>query len=322
MQVKLMIARFPFQNQECPDTTDWLLETVLRCKQDPRISEVLRTREDDTPITMTRNKVLKQAIHSNVDYVLMVDSDMKPDLVPGQDFFPRAFDFALQHNGPCVIGAPYCGPPPLENIYVFRWATWQSDHPNQDIRIEQYTREEAAIRAGFEEVAALPTGLILIAMEGVKRLTPPWFDYEWADPPYNTQKASTEDVFFTRNLSLLGVPQYVFWDAWAGHWKRKCVGRPRLWMVDEIREEFVEAVRRDQKTNERIIDVACGLNFARNGKILPRPVRPVESYHADPAPADPRPGRPATNGEDLPRKDDKDSGAGSKSDQVGVPARR
>lgn len=265
MQCKILFARFPFGNQEAPSVANWLIPTVIKAKADPRISFVDHIEVDDTPITMSRNRVLKHALAKGFDYVVMIDSDMKPDLpvLGAKPFWPGAFDFAWQHNGPCCVGAPYCGPPPHENIYVFRWGKRQTDHPNRDMALDQYSREEAALRGGFEEVGALPTGLILIAMDGVKRLDPPWFDYDYADKPFNTQKATTEDVFFTRNLNLVGVPQYVFWDAWAGHWKRKCVGKPDLLSVDAVRADFRDAVIRNNPVNQRLVDIDCGINKAR-----------------------------------------------------------
>jgi hypothetical protein len=59
----------------------------------------------------------------------------------------------------------------------------------------------------------------------------PWFYYEHPDI-YQSQKASTEDVTMTRDVSLVGTqklgynPVFCNWDAWAGHWKPKCVGKP------------------------------------------------------------------------------------------------
>lgn len=259
MKFSLLIARFPYGGTESAHTTDWLVKTVLAAKADARIGSVEHMSVNDTPITMTRNRVLKAALDRKIDLVLMVDSDMKPDLYLGQPgtkpFFKSSLDFMALHSGPSVVAAPYCGPPPHENIYVFRWANRESDQPNADMRLEQYTREEAAQRVGMEEVAALPTGVFMIDMRAVERLAPPWFEYEYADAPLNTQKATTEDVFFTRNLSLAGVPQYVNWDAWAGHMKTKCVGKPALLTVDSVRKEFREALQRGNHSLERLVDV-------------------------------------------------------------------
>lgn len=256
-KLHVMFARFPFGASEHPDCADWLLPTVMKAKADPRVGEVSHTRVDDTPITMSRNLVLKRAQDQNVDVLCMLDSDMKPDLkirhaVP---FWDSSFDFLVNHEGPCVIAAPYCGTPPHENVFIFRWACRQSENPNADVSLQQFTREEAQQRGGIEEVAALPTGLILIDIRALKAIKPPYFDYEYEDAPFNTKKASTEDVYFTRNLSLAGVPQYVNWDAWAGHHKRKCVGKPTMLTCDSVREQFREAIASGLTDTERLVTI-------------------------------------------------------------------
>lgn len=256
---RVLFARFPYGGTESYRCTDWLVKTVCEAKSDPRISEVLHMSVNDTPITMSRNRVLKACLDKDVDYVLMIDSDMVPDLYHGRrdakPFWRTSFEHVIKHKGPCAIAAPYCGPPPHENVYIFRWAKIQSDHPNFDLRLEQFTREEAAIRAGIQEVAALPTGIFLLDLRALKALKPVWFDYEWTDPPFNTEKASTEDVFFTRNLSLAGVPQYCNWDAWAGHLKTKCVGKPDLLTADQVRDSFRDALVRNVNQNEKLIEM-------------------------------------------------------------------
>jgi hypothetical protein len=264
MQRSVLFARFPGNQVEHPATTDWLVETVLKAKADLRIRDVFHWRISDTPITMGRNLALEHAKKVGADWVLMVDADMHPDLYLGRDpravpFWDAAVDFLAQHNGPAMLGAPYCGPPPHENVYVFQWAKAQSDHPNTDLRLEQVSREEAAARGGIEEVGALPTGLVLLDMRALERLQPPYFDYEWQDAT-QSQKASTEDVVFTRNLSLAGVPLYCLWDSWAGHYKLKCVGKPVPLSVDAVRQQLREAVLRNQPVAERRVIVGEGQN--------------------------------------------------------------
>jgi hypothetical protein len=253
-----MFARFPFGACDHPDTSDWLVSTVLKAKADPRISDLFHWRIDDTPITMGRNRCIQIAKDARADLLLMLDSDMSPDLPEpgGKPFWDTSFEFIYRHydRGPSVVAAPYCGPPPHENCYVFRWASIQSDHPDADMRLEQFTREEAAIRGGFEKVAALPTGLFLLDMRAIERLTPPYFYYEWTDQ-FEQAKASTEDVTFTRDLSLAGVPLYVNWDAWAGHWKRKRVGKPKLITAEQVGKQFREAVLRNHHYGDRLVMV-------------------------------------------------------------------
>lgn len=263
MKVKVLVATFPYGGSEVVAVRNWLVTTAKQMATDPRIESVHHMDVNDTPITMSRNRVAKFALQSGFDYVLMVDSDMHPDMYLGnpaalaKPFWPSSFEFALSHRDrPLCVAAPYCGPPPHENVYIFRWANKQSDHPNADLSLEQYSREEAAIRAGFEEVAALPTGIFLADVRAFERVKPSWFEYEYEDPPYNTRKASTEDVFFTRNASLAGVPQYVNWDAWAGHAKYKVVGKPSLLTCDQVRDSFREALMQPPAHVERLVDVA------------------------------------------------------------------
>lgn len=284
--VKLMLCRFPYGRQEDPDVCDWVTSTVLEMKEDPRISEILRVRIDDTPITMGRNRALKTALEGGVDMVLMIDADMSPDAYLASNpyriaaspealpFWKTSFEFLWRKRkaGEAgVVAAPYCGPPPLENIYVFHWETKASDVPEDDTNytLEQYSRFEAAGKRGIQEVAALPTGLMLIDCEALRRLEHPYTYYEWSDD-VEAKKASTEDVTFTRDLGMLGVPLYCNWDAWAGHWKRKCVGRPHVLGSSQIGHKFKTAVLREYNINpgEELIDVQ---NQTREAASVPAP---------------------------------------------------
>ena len=142
-------------------------------------------------------------------------------------------------------------------VYVFRWQNQQSDNANADFQLEMYDRHTAAKMAGIQECAALPTGLIMYDMRAFELTEPktdadkPWFYYEWSDR-YAAHKASTEDVTMTRDLSLIGTqrlgynPVFCNWDAWAGHWKPKCVGKPVVISASgvsaKLREEWAAGV--------------------------------------------------------------------------------
>jgi len=260
MQFDLLIARFPYKGAEHPDTTDWLLKTQAKTLRDPRVGKVIMSKFDDTPITMTRNAALRLAKHHKVDYILMVDSDMSPDLPleGAKPFWETSLDFALNHRHlPCVVGAPYVGPPPFSNVYVFYWANFMNDCPNPDYKLEQYTRHEAEFQSGIKEVAALPTGLVLIDTRALEFVEPPYFYYEWKDET-ESEKASTEDVTFTRDLSLAGVPMYCNWDSWAGHWKNYCAIKPVSPQVGQLRQKFSSQVKRellaDTKNGEVMVE--------------------------------------------------------------------
>lgn len=239
----LMIAQFPGGTAGISggatawQTARWVAKLAAHLENDERISRVLMKDYCDTPITMTRNLALVDAENESADYVLMVDSDMVPDMYIGDSetakpFFQSSFDFMLQHDleghGPCVVAAPYCGPPPHENTMFFRWTEFQNDDPSKcEFAIELWPRYDAVRLKGIIPVAAIGTGLMLIDMRAVARLSHPRFYYEWKDKR-EIQKASTEDVTFTRDLTLLDppVPIYANMDAWAGHIKRKIVGMP------------------------------------------------------------------------------------------------
>jgi hypothetical protein len=259
-------------SSEVPDVREWMIPTVLEAHKDERIGGIRIWNLADTPITMTRNRAVLMARDYGVDVLVMVDSDMKPDVLGGQPgsqpFFKSSFDFLVSHyaKGPVCIGAPYCGPPPMENVYVFRWNNWASENPNPDFQLEMYDRHTAVKLAGIQECAALPTGLIMYDMRCFSLTEPktesdkPWFYYEWKDK-YHADKASTEDVTQTRDLSLVGTqrlgynPVFCNWDAWAGHWKPKCVSKPQVISASGISEKLKGWWEAKVDPNTRLVDI-------------------------------------------------------------------
>jgi hypothetical protein len=287
---RLMVARFPYRPEE-PETVDWLMELVSSCDRDPRLAETEVVRIADTPITMTRNDAVLRAVQGGYDLLLMVDNDMAPDCESraktpdpeAKPFWPVALDFVLNHPGPCVVGAPYCGPPPDENVYVFRWRNKESHCADPSDSLQMFTREEAAALSGVQEVAALPTGLILFDVRAFAKLPPPWFSYQYKGdgpdcpackqpfPRLQAEKASTEDVVLTRDMSLVGVPQYCAWDSWAGHVKRKVVRKPRPMSPDAAAQKIREGiVNRNPGQGEKLVHVRRG--------DLPRPPEDPEKF--------------------------------------------
>lgn len=282
---KIALCRFPGSGWEHSGLATWLMTTFHEMKQDARVEAVLSIVKSDTPITMTRNATVKDALAAGCDYILMVDSDMSPDYLVGRDprampFWKTAWDFLMRRreeedlhtdmlgsragysderiNGesavafpPATVAAPYCGPPPNELCFVFHWHCRESEGPDPAFSLEMIDREDAARRGGIEEVAALPTGLILYDARVFRELSPPWFDYEWADVE-RSEKASTEDVFQTRNASQLRLPQYVLWDSWACHVKTKEVGKPRILTADMVHASLVDSVRRGYDSREQL----------------------------------------------------------------------
>lgn len=279
--------------QEHPDTTDWMMETFWKAKCRPDIGDVYTWAKGDTPVTMIRNRCIETALSLKVDLLLIIDSDMKPDAywhlnknkkgidLNAKPFFESSLDFMIgrRHREPCVVCAPYCGSTPNENVFVFHWGNNSSEkaasHPNADCKLMQYSRDAAAAKGGIEEVAAIPTGLCLIDMRVFQGMSHPHFYYEWdgdgpkcelcglRKPGKRMQKASTEDVAWSRDIAMNWIASdgesggrlYCNWDAWAGHWKLSCVGKPGLLSVDDVAPVFIEAVNRNQHKADRLIMV-------------------------------------------------------------------
>ena len=245
----VMAARFPYMQIEHPAGTDWLMKFNSDCINDDRVGTVIHKWWSGTPITMMRNRAVRTALEMDIDILLMLDNDNIPD----NDFWTRAIDlidYRYRHF-PTIVGAPYCGPPPDENVYIFRWESKTSGDPEGETayKLIQYSRAEASVKEGYEAVAALPTGCIAIDMrifKGFNHINPlpkPWFYYEWEDD-YCSEKKSTEDVTFTRNVAALylaGMKEnvcYVDWDSWALHVKHKKVDRPATTVPYNIMQMF------------------------------------------------------------------------------------
>ena len=229
---KMMLARFPYGGQERTELIDWTAQVAAWATKHPQIEKFVLWHVDDTPVPMVRNRAVKEAIDGGIDVLVMVDSDMIPDIDPTHPFLPSAFKFLVSRwdTAPTVIAAPYCMQ--NGNPAFGRWRTEREGYP---IKADLFTREEAAASKGIGPAPLLATGLIMMDLRiftGWKetKLLPPWFDYEWTDE-YRTHKGSTEDIFFSRNVSILfaglGVEtNFVDWDSWAWHMKTKPIGKP------------------------------------------------------------------------------------------------
>lgn len=258
---------------------DWWGRLAGRLKTEfsDRVESFYATKYADTPVTMTRNLAVKNAREVGADILVMVDSDMHPDMLLGVD--PAAepfFDVALgaidshYERGPLVVAAPYGGCPPHENQFVFTWEALGNARPETSFHLRQYTREEARQLHGLHQAAALPTGLIAYDMRAFDYIDAPYFRYEWTDKE-ETEKASTEDVQNTRDIGLsvqarLGYnPLLAAWSSWAGHNKVWTVAKPQVFGVENISKTFVQTIRKNVCADERLVDV--GVINRLNGKV-------------------------------------------------------
>jgi hypothetical protein len=262
---RVMLARFPGFNQEHPDSSGYFMKILPQLHADALIERVVPFKRSSTPIPMVRNEAVLSAIKEQCDYILMIDSDMCPDCEDGsRPFWETAWNFMVRRRiresnlalsgcelAPCVIAAPYCGAPPDEPVCVLNVRrTNGSGNPDSGYVIETMDRHDVARRTGIGRVDAIGTGLILFDTRVFYYLPPPWFAYEYKDA-YEASLATTEDVFMTRNASLLDIPVYCAWDCWSGHWKMKLVQKPDPCCMEiltgSIREAFEHRYSRDSK---------------------------------------------------------------------------
>jgi hypothetical protein len=291
-KVNILIGQFCYSSNGgysaiLPQIGDWWAKVYHEMMVDERINVVAKVNLSDTPVTMTRNSLLRKAVAGGFDVLLLIDSDNEPDLYVGHDsaakpFWKSSFDFAyrrLTQGLPTCIAAPYCGPPPHpinggeENCYVFKWKNWESDTQGYaGAEIIPVDRTEAALMTGISPQAALPTGLMLLTVNALEAIKPPYFRYEWKDA-WEAEKASTEDVYFTRNLAMAGRMKWgapiVFanWDAWAGHHKPKCVGKPVVLRLEQVCETFAEAVRNNFGAQEQMVFVNPEMSDAQRQQL-------------------------------------------------------
>jgi hypothetical protein len=249
-------ARFPGGQSEHPAASQWIIDTSRAAGSDRRIRQVSHWWISDTPIPMLRNRCVREALEDGVDYLVMIDRDMAPDLPrPGsRPFWDSSWEWLMRRREeedaggeavpPATVAAPYLGQPVDCYAYVWDWqpappaagasgnGTWDTSAPEPGgvawvhelgARMVMPAPEEAATRSGIVAAAALATGLILYDLRLFERLPPPWFAYEYGDR-YETTKLCPEDVYQTRRAGLLGLPQMCNWDSWAGHVKLATVG--------------------------------------------------------------------------------------------------
>ena len=172
-KLKVLVAMFAYAGNGgvatvLPSIATWLAKTCANTG--PHVEGISVKQYGDIPLTMERNRVVRDAKANGYDVIVMLDSDNCPDLYLGHDesakpFFQTSIEFLHERamrGLPTVVCAPYCGPPPhpvkggVENVYVFHAAGTESQDGNDDvigaISVEQYTREHASIMTGIQDL--------------------------------------------------------------------------------------------------------------------------------------------------------------------------
>lgn len=294
--LSVFVACFPYSGNSTGSsltwpTAEWLIKTMVRLKTEKkftsRIHQVLLNSYSDTPITLTRNLAVKDAQESNCDVLIMIDSDMHPDVHLGDHddavpFIDAAFDFIYDNydKGPHVVAVPYGGTPEFENCFEFVWRRHANLGHEAPFELDQYNREEVMYLSGIQEAAAVGTGLIAYDIRAFDLINRPYFQYEWTDESAS-KKASTEDVQNTRDISLSGCrklgynPIHVAWSSWSGHLKTWCVKKPQPYTASCVAENLAKALTRPDVKDGRQVQLENILGPATNRLFegMPPPIR-------------------------------------------------
>jgi hypothetical protein len=247
----VMLARFPGSGMERTEIVDWIAQAQVWGHANERIGKILNWQHISgaLPVSAARNRSVRDAIDLGVDFLVMLDSDMAPD-IGSKPFLPTAFDFATERwqTVPTVIAAPYLMGAPESKPVVGRWA---SNNGGSNIFVSMYTREEAATMTGIQPAPFLGTGLTLFDVrvfagftvgERTIKAAPPWFEFEFEEP-YHDKVVCGEDIHCTRNIAgafaAYGLEtNYCAWDCWSDHVKSVRQGKPIAYSMLDVAEMF------------------------------------------------------------------------------------
>lgn len=203
------------------------------------------------PIDIARSKLCTDALAREADFLLMVDDDMTPDCHLGvydwaKPFMPTSMQYMMDHSDCALVGAPAIVPAMGYRANAF----FPSESAN---RIVLSNRAFSAERRGIEPVFSIGSGMILIQVECLKKMQQPWFIFI-GDDETNTQIVQGEDVRF--GLAAREVGYYVAcnWDAWAGHNKLVCYGKPGFDHIQKHRD-LIDGTSEEAGVREKAIPV-------------------------------------------------------------------
>lgn len=192
----------------------------------PLIDQIRLVSVASSRIMLNRNSIAQDALERGVDFLLMIDPDMKPDIYLNRRKAAKPFfHSSLQHlldNPFGVVAAPaICDPPKcLTNVFV---------RDEETGKARRMTHEEAAARQrnpAIEQVVAIGTGIMLIHMPIFRSLEAPFFFDDYNSDCTNLERS--QDINFTSRCTEAGIPVWCNHYAFAGHDKHVMLECPGI----------------------------------------------------------------------------------------------
>ena len=225
------------------------------------------TQTNKSRIPAARNHGVKEAREEGATHLLMIDPDVAIDAFVGTEpwakkWWSEAWYFAKRDGPPLVLTAPYAGQ--LQKVHVF--------YRDKEGVNRRYSWNDAGKMSGWSQVNAVGSGLMLIDMRVFDLLDKhddslnqhrPYFRDIYADER-ETELDYTPDVYFCERCREVGVPIWVNWDCWCGHWQLQRVTSPRCGTIPEttesevsgsaIKEQGVGCLRRSEEEDSGMVE--------------------------------------------------------------------
>lgn len=229
MADRLCIVRPTGYNLEAADVGTWLFHFGYTLgRTTPELQEVFSFNVVNHRVPLSRNACVRYALQRKCTHILWLDPDMAIDRYVqwGLDgrptngtkaFWLEAWPFIKSHPG-SITAVPYCGGQPGQPVHVFV----KTKRGDKLVRVQRRTAQ--GLR-GWTSVEAVGAGTMLMDTSIFQRLKPPWF-FDTFTNEYQDELRHSSDVEFSLRCRAAGIPIYVCWDTWAGHWQNRCVDRP------------------------------------------------------------------------------------------------
>lgn len=232
---------FPSGDGRCSTAVaGWIANAMMERFRDPELVDLIEEVKvffvQRFPTNTTRNVITQTAQQNNIDILFCCDDDSAPN----HDFFKRAFQFLIKQEVPSLIGCPYLSSD--HNCQVFRFSTKQGSDPLCPMwEIVRIPREEAIFKQGIERIGSIGSHTFAIDMRCFDAISKPYFQYAFDQAELNTLE--TEEMRAWRKMVEKGIPLYVDWECWSGHFKSMCLQPLAPMTPEQIPEWYLERAK-------------------------------------------------------------------------------